>query len=154
VRRGAAAGIMAGLSEGEVMIRQATAGDIEAVLALWAVGRTAHAVSEDRLEAVARLIELDPQALVIAVLDGELVGAMIAAWDGWRGNVYRLAVDPSRRRLGIGTALVRAGEESLRRRGAARVTALVGFEDERAGGFWDRVGYPQDPDIGRRVRNI
>jgi ribosomal protein S18 acetylase RimI-like enzyme len=142
------------LTTPEVQIRPATAADIDAVLALWSVARTAHATSEDRPEAVARLIALDPEALQVAELDGELVGAVIAAWDGWRGNIYRLAVDPDHRRKGIGQALVGAGEESLRHRGARRVTALVAFEDDRAGAFWDRAGYPQDPDIGRRVRNV
>ncbi|HSS31732.1 MAG TPA: GNAT family N-acetyltransferase [Solirubrobacterales bacterium] len=86
--------------------------------------------------------------------DGEVVGALIAAWDGWRGNLYRLTVRAERRRIGVGRALVRAGEGSLRRRGAARVTALVAFKDERAAGFWNSVGYPSDQEIGRRVRNI
>jgi ribosomal protein S18 acetylase RimI-like enzyme len=142
------------LSEPEIQIRPATTADIDAVLALWSVGRTEHAVTEDRPEGVARVIERDPQALLLAELDGEPVGALIAAWDGWRGNMYRLAVEPSRRRLGIGMALVRAGEESLRVRGARRITALVAFEDDQAGAFWDRAGYPQDADIGRRVRNV
>lgn len=41
--------------------------------------------------------------------------------------------------------------------GATRVmavTALVAFEDQAAGSFWDAAGYPQDAEIGRRVRNI
>jgi len=49
---------------------------------------------------------------------------------------------------------VQAGEESLRRRGAQRVTALVAFDDRVAAGFWDAVGYPTDRQIGRRVRNL
>lgn len=95
-----------------------------------------------------------PAALLVAELEGELVGALIAAWDGWRGNMYRLAVRPECRRQGIGLALTRAGEEHLRRSGARRVTALVAFDDQRASGFWDRAGYPLDREIGRRVRNI
>jgi len=34
------------------------------------------------------------------------------------------------------------------------VTALVAFEDEAAGGFWDAAGYPPDEAIDRRVRNL
>ena len=49
---------------------------------------------------------------------------------------------------------LRAGEEYLRGRGARRVTALVAFDDDGAGGFWDTAGYPQDEEIGRRVRNL
>jgi len=78
----------------------------------------------------------------VARREGEIVGALIAAWDGWRGNMYRLAVRDSHRREGIGTALTRAGEDYLRSCGARRVTALVAFEDERAGEFWDSAGYP------------
>jgi ribosomal protein S18 acetylase RimI-like enzyme len=41
----------------------------------------------------------------VAEGDGEIVGALIAAWDGWRGNMYRLAVREGHRREGIGLAL-------------------------------------------------
>lgn len=82
------------------------------------------------------------------------MGTLIAAWDGWRGNMYRLAVRGDSRRQGIGLALARAGEDYLRRCGASRITALVAFEDETAASFWERAGYPLDQEIGRRVRNL
>jgi ribosomal protein S18 acetylase RimI-like enzyme len=69
------------------------------------------------------------------------VGALIAAWDGWRGSFYRLAVHPERRREGIGTALVRAGERRLRALRAARLTAIVADDDPQALEFWSGAGY-------------
>lgn len=68
--------------------------------------------------------------------------------------MYRLAVRKSHRREGIALALTRAGEEYLRECGVGRITALVAFDDEVAGGFWESAGYPVDDGIGRRVRNI
>jgi len=121
---------------------------------LLAQARSGHASTADRLDDVERLIADSPAALLVAERDGEIVGALIAGWDGWRGNMYRLAVREGHRRKGIGIALTRAGEEYLRERGARRITALVAFEDEVAGAFWDSAGYPQDHDIGRRVRNL
>jgi ribosomal protein S18 acetylase RimI-like enzyme len=50
--------------------------------------------------------------------------------------------------------LVRAGEEYLRSRGARRITALVAVADADAAAFWDSAGYPQEQEIGRRVRNL
>ena len=79
---------------------------------------------------------------------------MIAAWDGWRGNIYRLAVHDSHRREGVGLQLTNAAEAYLHDCGVRRVTALVAYDDEDAGSFWDAAGYPQDTEIGRRVRNI
>lgn len=124
------------------------------MLELWRQGRSGHASIADRPEDVERLIGDSPAALLVAERDGEIVGALIAAWDGWRGNMYRLAVRADSRRQGIGLALARAGEDHLRYCGARRVTALVAFGDEAAEGFWERAGYPLDREIGRRVRNI
>lgn len=128
--------------------------DAGAVLALWAQERSEHASTADRLDDVERLIADSPAALLLAERNGEIVGALIAGWDGWRGNMYRLAVREGHRREGIGIALTRAGEEYLRECGARRITALVAFEDEVAGAFWESAGYPRDHEIGRRVRNL
>ena len=124
-------------------------------MGLWAQGRSAHASTTDRLEDVEGLLSGEsPAALLVAERNGEIVGALIAAWDGWRGNMYRLAVRDDHRREGIGLALTRAGEDYLRGCGVRRVTALVAFDDETAGAFWEAAGYPADREIGRRVRNL
>lgn len=128
--------------------------DALAILELWQVARTAHASTADRLEDLQRLLASTPGSLIVADSDGAVLGALIAAWDGWRGNMYRLAVLAQHRRRGIGLALVRAGEDHLRDQGAHRITALVGYEDSAAAAFWDCAGYPQDQKIGRRVRDL
>jgi ribosomal protein S18 acetylase RimI-like enzyme len=138
----------------QITIRSAEVPDAPAVLELWAQARSEHASTADRLEDVERLIADSPAALLVAERGGEIIGALIAAWDGWRGNLYRLVVREACRRQGIGIALAWAGEEYLLGCGARRVTALVAFGDETAGGFWDSAGYPQDREIGRRVRNL
>lgn len=125
-----------------------------AVLELWSQARSEHASTPDRIDDVERLVAESPAALLVAERNGEIVGALIAAWDGWRGNMYRLAVRDGHRRQGIGLALIRAGEEYLRGCGARGITALVAFDDERAGAFWESAGYPRDRVMGRRVRNL
>lgn len=139
-----------------IEIRRCEERDLPEVLALWEEERSELASIPDRIEDLERLVadSPSPAALLVAEQGGEVVGALIAAWDGWRGNMYRLAVKGSHRRDGVATALTRAGEDYLRGRGARRVTALVAHEDQVAGSFWDSVGYPADPLIGRRVRNI
>ncbi len=137
-----------------IAIRRCRHDDAQAVLELWAQSRSGHATTADRLEDVERLIADSPAALLVAERGEEIVGALIAGWDGWRGNMYRLVVRGGHRREGIGIALVRAGEEYLCSRGVRRVTALVAFEDGAAGAFWESAGYPQDQEIGRRVRNL
>jgi ribosomal protein S18 acetylase RimI-like enzyme len=138
----------------QVTIRRCRSGDVEAVLHLWSGARSSHASTPDRKEHVESLLAEGPAALLAAEMDGQVVGAVIAGWDGWRGNIYRLAIHQDYRRRGIGLQLTRAAEEYLRECGVGRVTALVAYDDQAAASFWVAAGYPQDTQIGRRVRNI
>lgn len=136
-----------------VVVREARRDEIGAVVELWHAAGAEPGVT-DNPESVEHLLERDGGALLVADDDGRLVGTVIAGWDGWRGNLYRLAVLPSHRREGIGLALVDVAEQRLRARGAARITALVMHEHEHAMGFWRAAGYELDARITRFVRTI
>jgi ribosomal protein S18 acetylase RimI-like enzyme len=137
-----------------MIIRTATAGDTASVLALWASSRSEHASTPDTVDALKSLMSRQPDALLVAEIDAQIVGALIAAWDGWRGNMYRLVVSPTMRRRGIAKALVHAGQGVLARHGAIRITALVAREDPRARGLWESCGYDEDGVHGRFVTNL
>jgi len=135
-------------------VRAATDADVDAVLAVWADARSRAAQTPDEPAVLQQLLDRDPGALLVAESGGEVVGVLIAGWDGWRGNVYRLAVLPSHRRQGIARQLVEAGHERLRAQGARRVTALVGGEEGAAHRLWRAVGYQRDEFVHRFVRNL
>lgn len=129
-------------------IRSATAADIEPVLALWSAADAVPSVTDDA-ESVRRAIE--DEALIVAERDNEVVGSLIATFDGWRGNMYRLAVHPDHRRHGIATALVDEGERLISAQGGTRITALVVVEHDQAAEFWKSIGYEHDARIARFV---
>lgn len=135
-------------------VRACRPDEASAVRELWEQTRSGHASMPDSLDDVRRLLSHDAGSLLVADAEGAILGALIAASDGWRGNMYRLAVHAEHRRAGIGLALVRAGEQHLRSQGANRVTALVAYDDDIAVSFWEAAGYPQDHQIGRHVRNL
>jgi ribosomal protein S18 acetylase RimI-like enzyme len=132
-------------------IRSATEDDIEPVLALWAAAGSAPGVTDTR-EGLARLLAHDADALLLAESCGVTIGSLVAAWDGWRGGFYRLAVHPDRRREGIATALLAEGERRLEGRGAARLTAIVIDDEPVAMGFWRAAGYQRQDHRARFVR--
>jgi ribosomal protein S18 acetylase RimI-like enzyme len=138
----------------ELIIRPVGRDELGKVLVLWTETRSPYARTPDDADSLGCLLDNDPSSLLVAEIDDRLVGTVVAAWDGWRGNMYRLAVAVGERRAGIGLALVRAAEAHLRERGARRVTALVGGEDEAAIALWRAAGYEHDHQIARFVRNL
>jgi ribosomal protein S18 acetylase RimI-like enzyme len=134
-------------------IRPAGEDDARAVLDLWKVADAAPSVTDDE-GSIVKLLARDPSGLLVACIDDRIVGSLVAVWDGWRGNMYRLAVHPDLRRRGIARALVEAGEKRLRSAGARRVTALVLHDQDHAVDFWRAVGYERDPRVNRHVRTL
>jgi ribosomal protein S18 acetylase RimI-like enzyme len=122
------------------------------VLELWGQARSAAAITADEPAALEPLVA--DGSLLVVEREGSVVGSVVAAWDGWRGNMYRLAVADEYRRRGLGLRLVRAAERSLRDRGARRVTALVPHDESAAVGLWEAAGYERDQIVDRFVRNL
>ncbi len=136
-----------------VEIRSARPDDFDHILSFWR-DATEIASSTDDMDGLTVLHQFDPEALIVADDDGTIVGTLIAAFDGWRGGYYRLAVGPAQRGQGLGRALVAEGEARLARRGCRRVSLFAVASHEPAVAFWSAVGYRHDVDHIRFVRNL
>jgi ribosomal protein S18 acetylase RimI-like enzyme len=96
---------------------------------------------------MALLVERSHDLLLTAHDDhGALVGTVFGGWDGRRGYIYHLAVEPSWQRRGVATALMDELEGRLRARGAlkAKLQILVDNDDSRA--FFRARGYVLEDD--------
>ena len=86
-------------------------------------------------------LAVHPRALLVAELDGAIVGAVIAGFDGVRGWIYHLAVAPSHRRRRIATRLIRDAEAALRARGCSKVNLQVRATNDSVVAFYRALGY-------------
>jgi ribosomal protein S18 acetylase RimI-like enzyme len=123
----------------ETIVRPTRGDELAVVLTLWQKsGVTPHSVT-DSIDGLTRLIGEPGGILLVAVINGQRVGSVIGGWDGWRGNIYRLAVTPRYRRKGIARRLVAGISSALFAKRAARLSALVECEHRWARDFWESL---------------
>jgi ribosomal protein S18 acetylase RimI-like enzyme len=108
---------------------------------------------EDNSELVRQLLLHNPEAIIVALSDDEIVGSVIVGWDGWRGSIYRLAVIKKLKRSGIGSQLMKKAEERLKKLGATRVNAMVLEENQDAKLFYSQLHYKPQENWRRWVKS-
>ena len=84
---------------------------------------------------------------------GRLIATVMVGFDGHRGWVYYLAVDPDRQGGGLGRAIMDAAEGWLKARGAPKIQLMVRDNNVAALGFYDRLGFERQAvvTLGKRL---
>lgn len=84
---------------------------------------------------------------------GQVVGTIMAGWDGHRGWLYTVAVSPPHRRSGLGKELVDAAIHALKRRGCNKVNLQIRAGNEAVAKFYEECGFvvEQRTSMGRGI---
>lgn len=125
-----------------IFIRTAERADLDAVLRLWDTAEAEPSHTDD-FDGLSGLLDRDPGAMLVAEVESQIIGSVIAGWDGWRGSIYRLAIHPDYRRRGLAHRLLSEAERRLTDLGARRLQAIVVESDARATGFWRASGWSE-----------
>ena len=133
-------------------IGEAGAADGEAVIGLWqACGLTRP--WNDPLSDFRLALSADGSTVLAARIGAVVVGTIMVGFDGHRGWVYYLAVNPESRRAGLGRALMTAAEAWLVARGCPKIQLMVRQDNAQALGFYEAIGLTPQPVVvlGRRL---
>jgi ribosomal protein S18 acetylase RimI-like enzyme len=99
--------------------------------------------------------EFQPDLFLVGKVDGTLVATVMVGYEGHRGWINYLAVDPSMQRQGIGTRMMQRAEQLLKALGCPKINIQVRATNAQVLAFYEKLGYMQDPlvDLGKRLGN-
>ncbi|MEM6709763.1 MAG: GNAT family acetyltransferase [Pseudomonadota bacterium] len=86
-------------------------------------------------------LSCQPELFFVVELQGSVVGTVVAGFDGVRGWVHKLAVDPAHRGAGYGLALMKAAEAGLAEQGCPKLNLQVRSSNEQVIALYRRAGY-------------
>ena len=133
-------------------IRPFQTADAPAVVRLWqACGLVVPA--NDPGKDIRRKLAVQPDLFLVGVVEGRVVAAVMAGYDGHRGWLNYLAVAPERRRQGLGRRMVAAAEERLRALGCPKINLQVRRSNAAVIEFYRRLGFAEDEvvSLGKRL---
>jgi ribosomal protein S18 acetylase RimI-like enzyme len=133
-------------------IRPFRADDTEAVVSLWQ--RCALTVPwNDPYKDIERKALVQPELFLIGTIDGLVVATAMGGYDGHRGWIYYLGVDPQLRGNGFGSMIVEELESRIRALGCPKINLLVRATNTEVIKFYSRLGYRTDDvaALGKRI---
>lgn len=107
----------------------------------------------DPYKDIARKLTEQPELFLVGTETDKVIATAMIGFDGHRGWVYYLAVDPEFRQMSYGKALMHEAERLLIARGCPKVNLLIRSTNKQVIDFYLSLGYVQDDviSLGRRL---
>jgi len=126
--------------------------DERAVIDLWQKCDLTRSWNNPKLD-IERKLTVDPELFMVGVVNKKIVATVMGGYEGHRGWVNYLSVDPAHQRKGYGKQLMRAVEEKLAFLGCPKINLQVRSGNDSALAFYERIGYKIDnvTSMGKRL---
>ncbi len=136
----------------QINIRPFADADGSSVVALWRACGLVRPQNDPRKD-IARKLRVNPEWFLVAEDSGHIVGAVMAGYEGHRGWINYLAVEPTRQRGGLGRALMAAAEQRLRAAGCPKINLQVRPDNPAVITFYERLGFTVEGavSLGKRL---
>jgi ribosomal protein S18 acetylase RimI-like enzyme len=108
----------------------------------------------DHRRDIDRKIRVQGDRFLVGVEGDRVVATVMAGYEGHRGWINYLAVDPGRRREGLGRRLMDEAEARLRAAGCPKINLLVRTGNDEAIAFYERIGFVTDDVVGLGKRLV
>ena len=105
---------------------------------------------------IRRKLTVQPELFLVALVNGQVIGTVMAGFDGVRGWIHHLAVHRSLRRQGIASSLMSAAEKGLETMGCPKVNLQVRATNMAVVAFYRSLGYELEEraSLGKRLNAV
>lgn len=136
------------MDENTYLIREMKIEDFEGVHTLWMSihGFGIRSIDDSRA-GVERFIRRNPTTCIVAEAAGRIVGTILCGHDGRRGCFYHVCVDEAYRKHGIGSAMVAAALEALKKEQINKVSLIAFTNNELGNHFWKSMNWKFRDDL-------
>ena len=102
---------------------------------------------------IKRKLAVQPEFFLVGVKEGSLVASVMGGYDGHRGWIYYLAVDPAFRHRGYGRLILHELEKRLSEAGCPKINLMVRATNDGVLSFYRSLGYADDEvvNLGKRL---
>ena len=114
--------------------------DRDQVISLWQRVLPDNQPHNDPSRVVDEKLSVD-EMLFVAEDTGVIIGTAMAGYDGHRGWLYSVAVDPQQRRNRIGRGLVKLAIQTLKSLGCVKVNLQVRATNSQVVEFYESLGF-------------
>ena len=128
-------------------IREFKKKDTRAVIDLWLKCRLV-VPSNNPQKDIERKLKVDRDLFLVGVLENRVVATVMGGYEGHRGWINYLAVDPAYRRNGYGCLLMQEVERRMRLKGCPKINLQVRSTNKAVIAFYQSLGYADDHVIG------
>ncbi len=124
-------------------IRPFETGDTEAVIALWQACELTRPWNNPKLD-IDRKLAVNDDLFLVAEDNGRVVGSVMGGYEGHRGWINYLAVDPTIRKQGLGRQLMLDVENRLLAKGCPKINLQVRTGNDAVIAFYEAIGFSDD----------
>ncbi|MEZ0277479.1 MAG: GNAT family acetyltransferase [Roseimicrobium sp.] len=138
-----------------MIIRPYRIEDEAAVIALWVKCELVRPWNDPQKD-IQRKLQVQPELFLVGEDEhGHIIASVMAGYEGHRGWLNYLAVDPGHQRCGHGRSIMVEAERLLRERGCPKINLQVRASNAAAAAFYNALGYSLDEviSLGKRLAN-
>jgi ribosomal protein S18 acetylase RimI-like enzyme len=137
----------------EFKIRRYVKNDEEQVLVLW---KNCNLIvpQNDPQQDIAAKMAFQPELFLVGELNGSVIASIMIGYEGHRGWINYMGVDPSCQQRGYGKKLVQRACDELKKLGCLKVNLQVRDTNREAIGFYKKLGFADDSvvSLGKRLK--